>query len=311
MSTPTPSIKDLLDAAKKASKAATDVISVGTNGDLDAVHVNRNSITGHVTTGAPISTSTTDTLMGQIKSVETTLADYRKNADPAFKDLITATEAQLKTAKEAAQAHMRELAPAVLHGKTLHTEAVAAVDKLHAATKAKELKDFQDAITKAGHKPGDAAYITAKAAHDTTMAGHDVTFEALRKPHKDALKGIQSVEENLAKNHSIRLSDHISGKDAAKLGGTGSGVMSYVKNVPGAIKDNAINNGKMGKAKVAVGAIGLVDGVRRVWNGVTADEEKGESRWGNITVGTIEAGVALAIGAHGGKSSAHAFGMGA
>jgi hypothetical protein len=210
------------------------------------------------------------------------------------------------------------------HGKAIEAIKVDQTKTIEALNKdfGKKLKDLQKTATRANADTVREQIEVLRDNHQEVLSHVNSHFEKLTDPHTNALGEIKSLSADIEKATGLNAAEHMKpravalvGSDAAKASKGIVGDAKYAeKGMMGrAAADVKANWGKSfgGKAKVTVGAIGVVDGVRRVIGatfGSKDPDKQGDSKAGQLVVGLGEIGGGVLLARMGGANIAKGLG---
>lgn len=236
---------------------------------------------------------------------------YQYNGDVKLKLGHTAeSEAAFDAIKAEAEAKSKNLAGYKAadgleeHGKLAHshldrTERTVQAAREDLAKQTEKLnKDVVEAVRK-GHLKAEEGQNAQKLIGEQAKE-----IENQFKSVEDAIKAERGKVTEVTGVKSLAKEFKDASKTVTSVAKEAGEKRAYFKNIVPDIKANAAHGGFSGKAKVGVGAIGVIDGARRMVKGIagSSDPEKQDSRMGNLVVGLGEIAGGVALAKMGGKN---------
>lgn len=242
--------------------------------------------------------------MESLKDFEETIESFKKD-DISTKSLEKMLEADRKSISKEGKKIFGDLGKATeYHGQAI--ELLKTEEAKHITALQKDFQKKLEALqkTNVGKDPVKAEKLresisTLRENHQTVKQAVVDHFEELREPHTRVLSEVSTLAKEIEKHTGLNASEHMSSK-AVSLSSGGIKVtegsydkMSQTKKIGTDLKANWEKGGFVGKAKVVIGAIGMVDGARRMItatsNLFSGDQQKiDEAGWGTLAMGAGE-----------------------
>jgi hypothetical protein len=168
------------------------------------------------------------------------------------------------------------------------------------------LKKDAAAVFKKDHKKDLHKLVTEKKKDIAEEIAK--SYKAQKKPFKQAAKLSQQMIEGVEQQTGMKATEFVSTKGREALAATGHvGAIASLKadkNILGGSITGNLKKGLWSKGKVAVGAVGVFDGLRRTWEGFSpGQDEQGNPKAMDpfkIAVGAGETVLGAFVAGHGG-----------